>query len=97
MRCLSLARSQAQRVVFAQYGGLASAEFGKAFGDIGQQGGAVHDVQALFERLQILDADDDRGRMPVLGDDYPAVLTFQAVYNLREPVLHVGQGHLLKN
>jgi hypothetical protein len=31
----------------------------------------------------------------VLGDHDAAVLAFQAVHDLREPVLHIREGHLL--
>jgi hypothetical protein len=33
--------------------------------------------------------------MAVLGDHYPAVLAFQPVHDLREPVLDLCQRHLL--
>src|SRR5207253_2012451 len=46
-------------------------------------------------RLQILHADDNGGGMAVLGDHYPAVLAFQPVHDLREPVLDLCQRHLL--
>ena len=35
--------------------------------------------------------------MAVLGDHYPAVLAFQPVHDLREPVLDLRQRHLLTN
>jgi hypothetical protein len=35
--------------------------------------------------------------MAMLGDHHAAVLALQAVYDLREPVLHVREGHLLSN
>jgi hypothetical protein len=33
----------------------------------------------------------------MLGDHHAAVLALQAVYDLREPVLYVREGHLLSN
>src|SRR5262249_37078847 len=35
--------------------------------------------------------------MAMLGDHHAAVLALQAVHDLREPVLHVREGHLLTN
>ncbi len=35
--------------------------------------------------------------MPVLGNHDPAVFALQAVHNLREPVLDVGERHLLRD
>jgi hypothetical protein len=35
--------------------------------------------------------------MAVLGDYHAAVLPFQTVHDLREPVLDVREGHLLRN
>ena len=42
-------------------------------------------------------SDDHRRGMAVLGDHNATVLTLQAVHDLREPVLNVRQGHLLRN
>jgi hypothetical protein len=38
-------------------------ELGQAFAEIGEQSGTVHDVERLFERFQVFDADDDGSRM----------------------------------
>ena len=48
-----------------------------------------------LQRLQVFHADDHGSGVAVLGDHDAAVLAFQEVHDLREPVLHVCEGHLL--
>ena len=43
------------------------------------------------------DADNDGGWMAVLGDDDPAVFSFEAVHDLGEPVLDISKRHLLRH
>jgi hypothetical protein len=44
--------------------------------------------------LEVADTQYDGGWPAVLGDDDPAVLTFEALDDLGEPVLHVREGHV---
>jgi len=96
-RSRSPAGDEAQRLFFAQHSRIGGPEFGQALTDVAEQGGAVHDVECFFERLQILHADHYGGRMAVLGNDHAAMFSFQAIDDLGEPILDVREGHLLSD
>jgi len=94
-RFRSLAGDQAPGIVFGERGGLGGAELGEAFADIAEQPGAVHDVERLLERLQVVHAHDHGGGVAVPGYDDAAVLSLHPVHDLGQAVLDVCERHLL--
>jgi hypothetical protein len=70
-------------------------QLSQSFADACQERLVAHHVEGFLQRLQILHADDHGGGTAVLSDHYPAVLAFQPVHDLREPVLDLRQRHLL--
>ena len=96
-RSRSLAGDEAQGIFLGQHGRLDRTQLGKAFANIAKQCGAVHDVKRLLKRLQVLHAHDHGGGVTVPGDDDAAVLSLQAVNDLRQVVLNIGERHLLRH
>src|SRR4029077_1541897 len=88
---------QTQRFILTQYGRISGSQLGQSFADVCQEGLVAHHVEAFLQRLQILHTDNNGGGVTVFSDHHPGVLTFQPVHDLREPVLHLRQRHLLTN
>ena len=78
-------RRRARRAGAAQRisnGGLAGGELGVGVPDRRHQLWIAEDGECLLERLQVLEAEHDRGRTAVLGDHDAAVLALEALHHL---------------
>lgn len=73
------ARDERPGLIPGEDGCIVSLYLGQAVADLGQQFRTSHDLERLFERFKVLDAEYD-GRSPaVFGDDDAGVLTFDLV------------------
>jgi len=86
MACRSLCTRVSSLEIGSQFrqisAGLTSGSRSLALADLRSDRAVGHDRQCLLEPLEIIWADDYRGRLAVAGDDYAILLALNSIYEL---------------